>query len=267
MTVSAFEDATAIEPLRAGVWRARCSADWFTPRGPHGGYLAAIVVRALTATVADPARAARSLTLHYLRPPAEGELEVEVVIERSGRSLTSLTTRLSQNGKLCVIGIAGYSTAFESVLDYAPPPPVVRPADEIKPVSLNPLQPPMARQLELRPALGARLFSGAEDSTTGGWMALREPAPVDAALVAMFTDAWMPTPFIRLDHFVGAPTVDLTIHFRVSDPSAYVEPADPVLGVFRSQASADGFFDEEGELWSAGGVLLAQSRQLALLMP
>jgi hypothetical protein len=40
-----------------------------------------------------------------------------------------------------------------------------------------------------------------------------------------------------------------------------------VLGVFRSTASAGGFFEEDGELWSPDGTLLAQSRQLALMLP
>jgi hypothetical protein len=41
---------------------------------------------------------------------------------------------------------------------------------------------------------------------------------------------------------------------------------EPVLAVFRSHTSAHGFFEEDGELWSRDGVLLAQSRQLALLL-
>jgi hypothetical protein len=36
--------------------------------------------------------------------------------------------------------------------------------------------------------------------------------------------------------------------------------------VFRSGLAHDGFFEEDGELWSADGRLLAQCRQLALLL-
>ena len=60
-----------------------------------------------------------------------------------------------------------------------------------------------------------------------------------------------------------APTVDLTVHFRAPE----VVAAEPVLAAFRSRFAHGGFFEEDGEVWSADGVLLAQSRQLALLMP
>ena len=62
---------TAVAPLGDGSW-PRSTGDWFTPRGANGGFLAAIVLRAMLAELDDPARAPRSLTLHYLRPPAAG---------------------------------------------------------------------------------------------------------------------------------------------------------------------------------------------------
>ncbi|MGZ4786392.1 MAG: hypothetical protein ACXV5S_12035 [Acidimicrobiales bacterium] len=36
--------------------------------------------------------------------------------------------------------------------------------------------------------------------------------------------------------------------------------------VFRSTVASDGFIEEDGELWSRDGTLLAQSRQLAVFL-
>lgn len=261
----AFETATAITPRSPGVFGAHCSRAWFTPRGPHGGFLAAIVVRAMTQTIDEPARAPRSITLHYLRPPAEGDVEIAVTVERAGRSLSTLTAHLTQDGKLCVIAIAAFSIGFDPIVDYAPNPPDVPPPEEFDPVAVHPEQAAMARRFAIQP-LDVRPRDGSRDIVVGGWMALREPPPVDAALLALLADGYMPTPWVKAKRLVGAPTIDLTIHFRVPDPAAYVAQGEPVLGIFRSKESFDGFFDEEGELWSPGGVLLAQCRQLGLLM-
>ena len=74
-----FEHATAVAPLGEGRFRAEVDPGWSTPIAANGGYLAAILVRAIEAhgatapRTAPPARGSdprqlRSLTCHYLRP-------------------------------------------------------------------------------------------------------------------------------------------------------------------------------------------------------
>ena len=58
--------------------------------------------------------------------------------------------------------------------------------------------------------------------------------------------------------------MDLTVHFRASLPLPEARPGDYTLAVFRSRVAREGFIEEDGELWSPAGVLLAQCRQLAL---
>jgi acyl-CoA thioesterase len=266
MTATPFARDTAVSPLGDGRFAATCSDRYNAPRGPNGGYLAAIILRALIAHAEEPGapvRHPRSLTLHYLRPPAAGGVEVAVTVERTGRRLTTLSARLEQDGRLCVMAVAALATDFGAVADYADPMPSVEPPDELFQPPDAPAVPPIARRFRMRPAIGPRVLSGADEALTGGWIAFAEgPQPLDAPALAMLTDAWLPAPFTRLREPVGAPTVDLTIHFRSPDVIA----AEPVLASFRSRFSHGGFFEEDGELWSADGVLLAQSRQLALLV-
>lgn len=264
-TISRFQRDTAVVPAGPCRWRGRCDLAWSTPRGPNGGYIAAIVLRAMTAELDDPSRPPRSLTLHYLRPLREGDVEVEVTVERTGRTLTSLSARVTQGGTPCVIALGAFAGDFPSALDYADPPPTVPAPEEIEPWALRPPAPPIALQFELRAALGPFPFSGGEEAVSGGWLRFAEPQPVDHAALAVCTDAWLPSPFPRLTEPVGAPTVDLTIHFRA--PEVALDAGEHVLAVFRSRFSHGGFFEEDGELWAPDGRLLAQSRQLALLVP
>jgi len=258
--VSAFSRATAVEPLGDGAWRATCDAGWSTSLGPNGGYLAAIVLRAMIATLDDPARRVRSLTCHYLRPPAVGDVRVDVAVERTGRSLSTLTARLRQDGRDCVLAVGAFAVELAGVLEYdgaAPDVPEPEAVPRIAPTS----EVPMTSHFDMRPAVGAPLFAGADEALSGGWLRFADPEPLDAAALAMFADAWWPSPMPRLTRPAALPTIDLTVHFR-AQPNA----DGPVLAVFRSSTAKGGFFEEDGEVWSRDGVLLAQSRQLALLV-
>ena len=62
------------------------------------------------------------------------------------------------------------------------------------------------------------------------------------------------------------PTIDLTIHFREPLPLVGAQSDDWSLGVFCSSHARAGFIEEDGEIWSSDGILLAQARQLALLI-
>jgi acyl-CoA thioesterase len=221
----------------------------------------------MAAEVADAARPPRSLTLHYLRPPTDGEVEVAVVVERAGRSLSTLSARLRQDGRDCILALGAFAATFPSALDYAHPPPEVPAAEAIEPFQPHPAWPKIAHRLEIRHAIGSPPFSGADEAVTGGWLRLHDQPPVDAAYLALACDAWLPAAFSRLTEFGFAPTIDYTVHFRNPDAAAAHDPAEPLLTKFSSETSVDGFWEEDGCVWTPDGALLAQSRQLALLRP
>jgi acyl-CoA thioesterase len=262
-----FDDATHVDAAGDGGYTAVLSPEWSAPNGPNGGYLAAIVLRALADAVADPARAPRSLTLHYLRPPVPGPAQISVTVERVGRSLTSLSARMGQEGRACVLALAAFATEFPGAADYGEPMPEVPQPGEVPQRDPHPLAPPIAHRFVARPALGHPPLSEGPVALTGGWLRLHEPRPADALALALYADAWVPSPWSRLAQPNPAPTVDLTIHFRRRLPLPGADPQAFVLASFHSTTSAEGFFEEDALLWSAEGELLAQGRQLALLRP
>jgi acyl-CoA thioesterase len=267
--VSAFTRDTAVEEIGGGSYRGRVSAGWFTPRGANGGFLAAIVLRAIMASEQENeggpasgtplARAPRSLTLHYLRPPVEGEVRIVVTEERRGRQLTTYSARLEQDGRVCILALAALSLDFPSSLNYADTMPDVPPPNGLV-VRDDPKLPPIAHRFATQGAVGYAPFSGGPEALTGGWIAFAGdgPSPLDAPALALLSDAWLPSMFVLVQDFIGVPTIDLTIHFRARTEGR----TGPALAIFRSRTSAEGFFEEDGELWSEDGTLLAQSRQL-----
>jgi acyl-CoA thioesterase len=267
---SRFERDTAITRRDDDTFLASLDPGWWVLRGPNGGYLAAIILRALEARVADASRAPRSLTVHFVAPPDAGELVVTTNLERIGRSLTSVSARATQGDAVVALAVAACSTPRPgpSFQDLDPPP-------APDPASLSatppiPQAPMFASRWEARSVLGRRPIPGEPPGARaegGGWIRPEEPQLLDAPAVAAITDAWVPAIFSRVGAPVAVPTIDLTVHFRSALPHPTVAPGDFVLVRFRTTLAAEGFTEEDGEVWAADGTLLAQSRQLAALVP
>lgn len=261
---SRFALDTAVTALGQGRLEGRIDHGWWIERGPNGGYVAALLLRALTTEVGDSGRTPRSFTVHYVRPPVEGAVEIEARIEREGRSMSTVSARMTQDGKLVALALAAFGSARSGPEFCDLSPPNVPPPEALLPPEAMGPSIPMRDRYEMRWAIGQLPFTGAQQAVAGGWLRLVEPEPIDHHVVAALTDAWMPPIFSRSEERLGVPTVDLTIHFR-----GISEPLDPdwTLTVFRSQVAAQGYIEEDGEVWSRDGVLLAQSRQLAVVIP
>jgi acyl-CoA thioesterase len=221
------------------------------------------VLRAVQAEVGAPERAPRSMALHYFRPPVEGPAEVEVEVLREGRSLTNAKARLVQGERVCIEALVALAEARPGPSFSDLPPPDVPGPDELAPPPPSPIEIPIRDRYEQRHAIGSPPFTGAGEALTGGWIRLEDDEPVDHAVVAALADAWVPAVFSKVELPVGVPTVDLTVHFRSSPPQ---RPAWCLVR-FATRVAEDGYLEEDGEVWSDDGRLLAQSRQLAVMLP
>jgi acyl-CoA thioesterase len=257
-----FDRATAVRPLGGGAYEAAVDERWNVLRGPHGGYIAAMMLRALTEEVGDPERVPRSLTIYYPGAPGPGPVQIRCRVERAGQTISTVSARLEQDGAPMCLALAAFSAPWKEAVGFdntgfpadAPGP------DGLDEVDRQGLVPPFTRNFEYRAVVGDDWFVRAERAAVGGWMRLREPHAFDAPLVATLADAWAPAVFPVVAAPVAAPTIELTVHFRGELPA----PGEWVLGIFESRAGRAGFFEEDGTLWTRDGELIAQSRQLAL---
>ena len=261
-----FDRDTAVHRHGPDVFEADVAERWWVGRGPNGGYLAAILLRALTTRLDDPLRPIRSLSVHYPRAPVAGPVRVECSVERSGRSVSALSARMTQGSEIVAIALAAFSSPWGGMRFSDAEMPEIAPADSLPVPRERDDLPPVASNFDYRGGLGERLFSGSEEAYVGGWIRAREPRIVDPILAAALMDAWPPAVFARASGPFAAPTIDLTIHFRATTPVPGAAAEDFYVAAFRSRVASDGFFEEDGELWSRAGELLAQSRQLALAL-
>jgi len=265
-----FERDTAVTRAADAEFDAEIDEGWLVHRGPNGGYVAAIILRALTARVDDTTRSPRSLTVHYVSPADVGPIRVTTAVERTGRSVTSCSARLHQADRLVALAIAAFAAPRPGPTFCDVTMPEVVSVDGIAPTAIPQEAPEIARRWDMRWALGDPPWVESPPSSealAGGWIRLEDPQVLDACAVAAITDAWVPPVFSRIREPIIVPTLDLTIHFRTSLPLPGAAPDDYVLAVFRTEAAHEGFLEESGEVWAPDGTLLAQSRQLAAVVP
>src|SRR5687767_14757462 len=111
--MSAFDEATAVTRTDDDAFEGRIAPGWKVARGSHGGYSTSIILRAMTGRLADPERAIRSYTTHFVAAPTEDAVSIHTTIERAGGAMSFLSARLEQDGKIMATSLAAFSTPWE----------------------------------------------------------------------------------------------------------------------------------------------------------
>lgn len=257
-----FSDATAAEQIEPGRYAATIDGGWSVGDVPNGGYLLALVLRAVLAESSQPHPIATSA--FFLTPPKAGPALIEVNTLRIGRTTGTLQASLVQDGEavMHVIATTGELDP-RSVPEWSGPAP--EPAahvDECLPALVDL---PDGTHVGLLEQVDLRLdpqtlgwFSGhpAGSLAMRGHLRLPDGTQPDPLMLAMAVDALPPTVF-GLGRLGWAPTVQLSLLTRGL-------PAAGWLTVhLRGRLVRDDWFDEEAEVYDANGDLVAQSRQIA----
>ncbi|MDO0936795.1 thioesterase family protein [Streptomyces sp. DG2A-72] len=265
---SEFDRDTALTPRGPGLYDIDLSAGWTILNAVNGGYLLAVLGRALADTLphGDPF----TISAHYLTASRPGPAIVRTDIVRTGRTLSTGQASLFQyddEGREVerIRVLASYGD-----LDTLP--------DDVRTTALPPAIPPMGQcfgpedgpaPASGRPAIADRLMMKLDPSTLGwalgspsgkgemrAWFGLADGRDADPFALLLAVDALPPTAFeIGLGGWV--PTVELTVHVRC-------RPAPGPLRVsITTRNLAGGFLEEDAEVWDSADRLVAQSRQLA----
>lgn len=257
-----FAEATALTPLVDGRFAGDVSAGWTIAGKPNGGYLLAMLGRAVTSSGDHPHVLAASA--HYLRSPDPGPVVVEVEQLRRGRSASQFRARLRQGESTAVEALftTGLLTAGSSPdWDAGAPRIEVPPAGELFRVpAVTPLgtEASAMGQVDLRldPACGGFTTPPTGRGELRGRLALADDAPFDPLSLLYAVDALPPATFdIAASGWV--PTLELTAYVR-----ALPEPG-PVTVRQTAQLVEAGRVDEDCWVWDSTGRLVAQATQLA----
>ncbi len=253
-----FDDETVVHPTGEGRWTTTVSDRWNIGDKPNGGYLLTPVLRALVGLGphADPV----SVTTHFLRPgsaPADGQIRGGIL--RAGRSVTTSRGALVQGGTTRIEMTAAFGDLGdgdgEPRLSVAPPAAV----DPDRCVARSGED--QGVQLSISDRVDVRLDPATEGPEVVGWIRFSDGRPADSLAAVLFSDAFPPSVFNLYGRIGWVPTIELTVHVRRRPAPGWM------LGRFVTDDLHDGRMIEHGWLWDTDGALVAQSRQLAMLLP
>ena len=93
-----FADATSVEHLADGRYRAALDESWNLRPLPQGGMITAIALRAMEHALGDATQTLRTMHTVFVGQVAHGPLEVHVEVLRRGRSMTHLRADVRNPG-------------------------------------------------------------------------------------------------------------------------------------------------------------------------
>lgn len=261
-----------LQPVGDGIYRRMLDRTWWGHNAQHGGYVEALALRAMRTELDAPEMAPVSLTFQFLRPFGDASFRAEVVVERRGRTMANLTGRLYSDEKLAGIAMAAFGVRSEQAPFVAIEPPVEMrsgpPGPEDKPMPSD-LGVPTQGHFDFFPRVGTfEPGGGAARSAgwvrVGGWIRPRFDGPVDELLMVVLADVWTPAAYMHWEQPAVAASADIATQFRVTLPlpAGAASARGPFFLELRTAGSIGRFVDEDCQIWSAGGALLAQSRQL-----
>ena len=255
--------ATAIvpDPTAPGTFVGDVPAGWDIAGNTNGGVLLALAARSLALATGRPDPV--SITGHFTAPGRPGPHTIVTSIVKSGRRFATGTATVQNDGRTVLTAIATLGTLEPTPaplhVDGGPP---ELPDPDDCPRTLSDASPPFLGRIDLR--IHPDDLGWTRGAPTGvprlrGWFRLLDGEAVDPVALVVAADAFPPTVFNASLPIGWTPTLELTVHLRARPVPGWLACAVTTRFVTGDLLEVD------GEIWDAGGTLVAQSRQLALV--
>lgn len=272
---TAFADDLAATPIDgvAGEWNVELAERWNVGRNQNGGVLLATASERMAEVGGQPHPF--TVTGHYLAAAGAGPATVRAEAVKPGRTYATATGQLSQDERERVRVVGAYGDldvrardGASPILPPAPALPAAERCDDLFEILTDVVgERSLTRSLrnfEIRidPDGGWGPSSRPPEPRLRGWVRFRDEETVTPTMLLALADGFPPS-ILGHTEIGWLPTIELTVHVLG------VPPADePWLRVvLHTRSIVGGLLDEDGELWTADGRLVARFRQLALLLP
>lgn len=240
-------------------------AGWTQGRANYGGLVGALLY-ARMAALQDTPRVLRSATVSFVGPVATGPATLTARVLRAGKSVLQMEAHLLQDGEVMAAMLASFGAPRDSVLAVeASPPPAFKSPEQAQAFPWLPgITPEFTQHFDFRWAHGDFPFTGSALPEIGGWMRLKDAAPVlDYTDLFLLIDAWPPAVLPIVKGVAPGSSMSWTL-----------EPIQLPAGKtgaswWQYLATTDYFHDGYGHcgarIWDDEGRLVAISRQTVVV--
>ncbi len=260
-----WNDHASINPTGNGSFSARIDDHWLALKGLHGGIVAALVVEAADAVLAERGVESdivlRAATFGYLSTNDVGDSTIEIDVIRQGRSMITSHARVIQNGAVTTVARLHHS-APRSGLEFSDAsPPLSKPSDAVRLVRPTPNH---FRNVEAHLHPDTTMFGDAERAEWIAWARPLDTDTFDSSWLTMYGDFYPPAVFARLAAPTPAVTIEYSIQIHDHARQWTLAPGELLATRIHTFHSHDGLAVEDGSIHDPDGMLLATVRQTRL---
>ena len=265
-----FENSIIIDKSDENIFSMTPSKDYFVGNTPHGGYLTAVMQKAISLSMPHP-HLINSNTLYLDRTePREISIKVEKIRESRGSSVGQVS--LIQDDKLrCMMtGICSDFHYMNGVNDLETLPPEIFNNERDSFISLNfdnkeeGITPSFIKQTHCEIAIKHAWWLKNEgelgdEARCSGFISMGDEIP-DQFVLSFYSDFFPPVVMNKYGPLGWVPTLSLTTNIR------QLPTTSELFMDVKAKDLNKGFFEQDCQIWDLNKNLVATSRQLTRIL-
>ena len=266
-----FQNALVLEVISENTYKVNPDSRYFVGKTPHGGYLNALMHKALISSV--PHSVAISSSIQYLNRIEAKDIILEVEVFKVSRGSSSGIVKLIQDNKICSVFNAICSD-FDHMKGFdgleTNPPDIFRdmPMEKYKELNYDKVSPGLTPSFMLQ--LNCKIHpchawwdrdinENNAEARCSSYMKLDGGIPDQFAL-SFYVDVAPPVVSNKYGPLGWIPTYSLSTHIRQM-PTTEIVFAD-----FVAKDINKGYFEQDCNIWDLNENLVASSRQLTRIL-
>ena len=265
-----FENSIIIEKSEENIFSMTPSKDYFVGNTPHGGYLTAVMQKALSLSMPHP-HVINSNTLYLDRTePKEISIHVDKIRESRGSSVGRVSLIQDEKLRCMMTGICSDFNYMNGVNDLETPPPNIFNEKRDLFISLNfdnkqeGFTPSFIKQTKCDIAKKHAWWLKNEndlgdEARCAGFISMGEEIP-DQFVLSFYSDFFPPVVMNKYGPLGWVPTLSLTTNIRQLPTTSEL-----FMDVIAKDLNK-GFFEQDCQIWDLNKNLVATSRQLTRIL-